>query len=46
MVLISDELAEVLGMADRLVVMKDGKVKKVIRRDEDFTEHSVIEVMI
>ena len=46
MILISDELTEVLGMADRLVVMKDGEMKKVIRRDEDFTEHSVIGEMI
>jgi ribose transport system ATP-binding protein len=45
-ILISDELSEVLGMADRLIVMKDGAVKKIIRRDEDFTEQSVIEVMI
>ncbi|MDR0819267.1 MAG: ATP-binding cassette domain-containing protein, partial [Oscillospiraceae bacterium] len=44
--LISDELTEALGMADRLIVMKDGKVSKVIRRDEDFTEQSVIGVMI
>jgi ribose transport system ATP-binding protein len=45
-ILISDELTEVLGMADRLIVMKDGRVTKTIRRDEEFTEHSVIEVMI
>jgi ribose transport system ATP-binding protein len=44
--LISDELTEVLGMADRLIVMKDGRITGVIRRDEDFTEHSVIGVMI
>ena len=45
-ILISDELTEVLGMADRLIVMKDGRMKKVICRDEEFTEHAVIEVMI
>lgn len=45
-ILISDELTEVLGMADRLLVMKDGKVTKEIRRDEDFTEQSVIGEMI
>jgi ribose transport system ATP-binding protein len=45
-ILISDELTEVLGMADRLIVMKDGRMIKTIRRDEEFTEHSVIEVMI
>ncbi|MCR5388239.1 MAG: sugar ABC transporter ATP-binding protein [Lachnospiraceae bacterium] len=46
MILISDELTEVLGMADRLLVMKDGVVTKEIRRDEDFSEQSVIGVMI
>ncbi|MBE6016638.1 MAG: sugar ABC transporter ATP-binding protein [Lachnospiraceae bacterium] len=46
MILISDELTEVLGMADRLMVMKDGRITKTIRRDEDFTEQAVIEVMI
>ncbi len=45
-ILISDELTEVLGMSDRLIVMKDGRMTKVIRRDEEFTEHSVIGVMI
>lgn len=45
-ILISDELTEVLGMSDRLIVMKDGAVADVIRRDEDFTEQSVIRVMI
>ncbi|SHI17561.1 ribose transport system ATP-binding protein [Sporobacter termitidis DSM 10068] len=45
-ILISDELTEVLGMADRLIVMKDGRVTGTIRRDEDFTEQSVIGVMI
>lgn len=45
-ILISDELTEVLGMSDRLIVMKDGRVNDVIHRDEDFTEQSVIKVMI
>jgi len=45
-ILISDELTEVLGMADRLIVMKDGKMTKIISRDEEFTEHAVIGEMI
>ncbi|MGI6072232.1 MAG: sugar ABC transporter ATP-binding protein [Lachnospiraceae bacterium] len=45
-VLISDELTEVIGMADRLIVMKDGKMTRVISRDGDFTEQAIIEVMI
>ncbi len=45
-ILISDELTEVLGMADRLLVMKDGRVTRTISRGEDFTEQTVIGVMI
>lgn len=46
MILISDELTEVLGMADRIAVMKDGRIVSVQRRDEHFTEGKVAEVMI
>ncbi len=46
MLLISDELTEVLGMADRLVVMKNGRMTQTIERGEDFTEQAVIKVMI
>jgi len=45
-ILISDELTEVLGMADRLIVMKDGKMTRTISRDEEFTEQAIIGVMI
>jgi ribose transport system ATP-binding protein len=45
-ILISDELTEVLGMADRLIVMKDGRVTGMINRGEEFTEQTVIEVML
>ena len=45
-ILISDELTETLGMADRLIVMKDGRMTRTIARNEDFTERSVIEGMI
>ena len=45
-ILISDELTEVLGMADRLIVMKGGRMTKMISRDEEFTEQAIIGVMI
>lgn len=45
-ILISDELTEVIGMADRLIVMKDGKMTREISRDGEFTEQAIIEVMI
>jgi ribose transport system ATP-binding protein len=46
MVLISDELLEVLGMADRIFVMKTGQIKREILRGPDFTEEEIIEVML
>ncbi|MCI8993124.1 MAG: sugar ABC transporter ATP-binding protein [Eubacterium sp.] len=46
MILISDELPEVLGMADRLIVMKDGYSKGEFLRGENFTQEALIEVMV
>ncbi|MDR3364702.1 MAG: sugar ABC transporter ATP-binding protein [Clostridiales Family XIII bacterium] len=46
MILISDELLEVLGMADRIFVVKNGKIAKELRRGADFTEENIIEVML
>jgi len=45
-VLISDELLEVLGMADRIFVMKNGQIKKELLRGPQFTEEEIIEVML
>lgn len=45
-VLISDELTEVLGMADRLLIMKGGRLTGEILRGKDFTEEAVIGLMI
>ncbi len=45
-ILISDEITEILGMADRVIVMKDGKVAGTLRRDEILTESKVIGVMM
>ena len=45
-ILISDELTEVLGMADRILIVKNGKTAKEIQRGADFSEEAVIEVMI
>ena len=44
--LISDELPELIGMCDRLLVMKEGRVVASIRRSEGMTEESLIEVML
>jgi len=45
-ILISDELTEVLGMSDRLCVMKNGRLETIIPRGDEFTEHSLIKVMV
>ncbi len=44
--MISEELTELIGMCDRLLVMKDGAVAAELRRGENFNENAVIEYMI
>lgn len=44
--MISDELPEAMGMADHIMVMKDGQIQKIIGRSSHFTEEAIIEVMI
>lgn len=44
--LISDELPEVTGMSDRLVIMKDGRVSKIQARSEGFSNDDIMEAMI
>jgi len=45
-VLISEEMAEIIGMADRILVIKDGRLTKEFFRDPKLNEHDVIEYMI
>lgn len=45
-VLISEEMAELIGMSDRVLVMKDGKLKKEFSRSEELSESDIIEYMI
>ena len=44
--LISEEMSELLGMADRLLIMKDGVLKKEFQRSLELSESDVIEYMI
>ncbi len=46
LVLISEELPELLGMSDRLLILKDGRLAGEFPRDEGLTETAVIETMI
>lgn len=44
--LISEELPELLGMSDRMLIFKDGKISTELTRSADLTEHAVIDYMI
>ena len=39
-------MAELIGMSDRLLVMKDGKIEKELHRSRELSEADVIEYMI
>ena len=45
-ILISEELPEMIGMCDRMLVMKDGEITKEFRRSKDLTEADFIQYMI
>ena len=45
-VLISEELPELIGMSDRILIMKDGQVTHEAMRADHPTEHDLIEYMI
>ena len=44
--MITDELPEAIGMADNILVMKDGAVSGQIARSSGFSEESIVQVMI
>lgn len=46
MVIISEELTELIGMADRLLIMKDGEMKKEFDRSIDLSEQDIIGYMV
>jgi ribose transport system ATP-binding protein len=45
-ILISEELPELIGMSDRILIMKDGKIVHEAMRSENPTEHDLINYMI
>jgi ribose transport system ATP-binding protein len=45
-ILVSDELPEIIGMSDTVLVMKEGEIVKQIPRSSGFSEETIIEVMI
>ncbi|GJM79828.1 ribose import ATP-binding protein RbsA [Paenibacillus sp. HMSSN-139] len=44
--IISEELPELIGMSDRILIMKDGKINKEFRREENLSESMLIDYMI
>ena len=45
-IMISEELPELIGMSDRILIMKDGQITKEFTRDKDLTQEQIIEYMI
>lgn len=45
-IMISEELPEVIGMSDRILVMKDGRITHTFLRSADLKETEVIQYMI
>lgn len=45
-IMISEELPELIGMSDRIVLMKDGLITKCFARGKDVTEQMVVEHII
>lgn len=45
-IMISEELVELIGMSDRILLFKDGKLEKELPRSESLSEKDVIEYII
>ncbi|MCC8151939.1 MAG: sugar ABC transporter ATP-binding protein [Lachnospiraceae bacterium] len=45
-VMISEEMPELIGMSDRLLILKDGELAGEFMRSEDLSENAIIDVMI
>ena len=44
--MISEELPELIGMSDRILIMKDGEITKEFTRSENLSDSQIIEYMI
>ena len=44
--MISEELMELIGMCDRIIIMKDGKINGELERNQDLNENSLITMMV
>ena len=44
--MISEEMPELMGMSDRLIIMKDGRIMKEFQRSKDLSDAEIIKYMI
>lgn len=44
--LISEELSEVIGMSDRIIILKEGEIQAEFNRQEELTENKLIEYIV
>jgi len=44
--MISEEMPELMGMSDRLIIMKDGRIMKEFARSKDLSDAEIIKYMI
>ena len=44
--MISEELPELIGMSDRIMILKDGKLTKTFSRSAELAETDIIHYMI
>lgn len=45
-IMISEELPELIGMSDRILIMKDGQITKEFKRSKDLTQEEIVGYMI
>ncbi|MBQ9526002.1 MAG: sugar ABC transporter ATP-binding protein [Fretibacterium sp.] len=45
-IMISEEIPELLGMSDRILIMKDGRINGEFRRSQDLSEEDLIAKMV
>ena len=45
-IMISEELLELIGMSDRMLILKDGEISAVINRSESLRENDIIKYLL
>jgi len=45
-IMISEELQELIGMSDRIIILKNGEISKIFNRNKNLAEEEIIQYMI